>query len=168
MENGAWIALLRRIPPDQHANTMLTMLTGKELAVQTLIRFDKEFVIIRGRVAGSSDAGRIFFVPYSHIEYAGFQQLLNEEHLAAICGEGSVPLEAPAVEVSAPATETVRGPAKAGGTVPAEPCKSNGTVTPNGSGRLANRAPLPLKSELLERLRSRSNQGVSLRPPVEQ
>lgn len=78
MQNHAWAALLRHIPPEQQSQYMLVTRGGTEIAVQSLLRLEDEFAVVKGRLAGSQDAGRVFFVPYENIDYFGTQQPVKD------------------------------------------------------------------------------------------
>jgi hypothetical protein len=71
MQNSAWVALLRHLPPEQHNQFMLVTVGGTEIAVQSLLRIEQELVVVKGRLSGSQEAGRLFFIPYDHIDYFG-------------------------------------------------------------------------------------------------
>jgi hypothetical protein len=163
MQYGVWLNLFRRLPPEQHNNFMVVTTTGTEIAIQNILRIEEEWIIVRGRIAGSSDAGRVFYIPYGQIDFAGFQKALKEEEYDAIMGKGTsgafVSLNKPAATTLPDALETPPPSAPSGLT------QLGGTVAPDGRPRMGvNRPPIPLKSELLERLRSRSHQAVSNRP----
>jgi hypothetical protein len=169
MQNAAWMALWRRLPPDQHDNLVVTTVARTEIAIQNVLRIEQDFVVVRGRLAGSSDTGRVFFIPYTQIDYAGFQKSLREEEFALLFGEGEMATAVPE-PLSAP-------PAPSGPTTPLPPSKPSASSLTHGGthggthgdrARNGNRPPLPLKSELLERLRSRSHQGSTPRPPLEE
>jgi hypothetical protein len=78
MQNSSWVALLRHIPAEQHNQYTLTTTSGIEITLQALLRIEQEFVVLKGRLAGSQDAGRIFFVPYEHIDYFGTLQPMKD------------------------------------------------------------------------------------------
>src|SRR4051794_9451179 len=78
MQNSAWIALLRHIPIDQQGRFMLVTLSGTEVAIQSFLLIEQEFVTIKGRLSGSQDAGRVFFIPYAQIDYFGFSQQVKD------------------------------------------------------------------------------------------
>ena len=164
MQNAAWMALWRRLPPEQHDQLMVVTAIGTEIAIQNILRIEEDFVVIRGRLAGSSDVGRVFFVPYNQINYAGFQRAVKEDEFEALFG-GSEPQAAVEAAVREPASQP------AGTKTPLPPSKSaasqGSALTANDRPRHTNRPPLPLKSELLERLRSRSHQGAGQRPAEE-
>jgi hypothetical protein len=161
MQNAAWIKLWRRLPPEQHDNLMVMTAVGTEIAIQNILRIEEDFVVIRGRSQGSSDLGRVFFIPYSQINYAGFQKALKEEEFDALFGEatgaGTTPESAaPPPEPAAPAATSRLSSLTSG--------------TNSDRARSLNRPPLPLKPELLEKLRARvqSHQGTTPRPSPEE
>ena len=63
MQNAAWMDLWRKVPPDKHNLLMVMTAVGSEIAIQNVLRIEQDFVVIRGRLAGSSDTGRVFFIP---------------------------------------------------------------------------------------------------------
>jgi hypothetical protein len=146
---------------------MVVTAIGTEMAIQNILRIEEDFVVIRGRLAGSSDTGRVFFLPYSQINYAGFQKALKEDEFNALFGENEPPIAEAAAAVPEPAPVVL----PSGPTTPLPPSKSavspTGGLTATDRPRNSNRPPLPLKSQLLERLRSRSHQGASPRPAEE-
>jgi hypothetical protein len=167
MQYGVWLDLFRRLPPEHHNNFMVVTTVGTEIAIQNILRIEEEWLILRGRISGSSDAGRVFFVPYSQINFAGFQKALKEEEYDAIMGKenAAAPLTA-YKNVSTPLPEALTTPPPSS---PTGLTQSGGTVTPDGRPRVApTRPPIPLKSELLERLRSRSHQAVGNRPEADE
>lgn len=154
MHDAAWVKLLRHIPASEHSNLMLVTTSGREIAVQTLLRIDPQSLALRGRLAGSTDAGRVFFVPYAHIEYVGFQQPLKEAEFHELFGNlDSLPDAEPPAAPSAPSAALE----------PAEP-------TPNSAQPTPQRSPLAIKSVVLEKFRARShsNPGSQLRPPPDE
>jgi hypothetical protein len=151
MQDAAWVKLLRHIPASEHANLLLVTTSGREIAIQTLLRIDPQCLALRGRLAGSTDAGRIFFVPYSHIDYFGFQQALKEAEFHELFADlDSLP----------PAESTVAPPAPSSAPEPAEP------AAPASANPTPQRSPQTIKSVVLEkfRARSQSNPGSQLRP----
>src|SRR5947209_794025 len=84
MQNPAWVSLLRRIPPAQHQNLLVMTTIGVEVALQSMLRLDEEFLVIRGRLKGSTDTGRVFFIPYDQINYIGFQKPVKESVVEAV------------------------------------------------------------------------------------
>lgn len=143
MHDAAWVKLFRHIPASEHSNLLLVTTSGREIAIQCLLRIDPACLALRGRLAGSTDAGRIFFVPYSQIDYFGFQQALKEAEFHELFGS----LESLSSESPAAAPEATEPP------------------VPNATGPTPPRTPVALKSAVLEKFRSRSNThpGTQLR-----
>ncbi len=149
MHDAAWVKLLRHIPASEQSNLLLVTTSGREIAIQGLLRIDPECVALRGRLAGSTDAGRIFFVPYSQIDYFGFQQPLKEAEFHELFGSlESLSSEPPPTAPEPHAEPTLPAPAQ---------------LTPP-------RTPVAIKSVVLEKFRARSNTnpGTQLRPPLDE
>ena len=150
MHDAAWVKLLRYIPASEQANLVLVTTSGREIAIQSLLRIDPECVALRGRLAGSTDAGRIFFVPYSQIDYFGFQQPLKEAEFHELFGN----LEALSADPPSPsaAPETAEPP------------------PPTAAQPTPPRTPVAIKSAVLEKFRARSSShpGAQLRPPADE
>src|SRR5579883_797394 len=134
MHDAAWVKLLRHIPASEQSNLLLVTTSGREIAIQCLLRIDPECVALRGRLAGSTDAGRVFFVPYSQIDYFGFQQPLKEADFQQLFGN---------LDSLAAASPTDPEPVAPAPTTSAQP-------TPP-------RTPVAIKSVVLEKFRARSN-----------
>lgn len=154
MHSAAWVKLFRHIPAEEQSKLMLMTSSGTEIAIQALLRIDTECLALRGRVAGSTDAGRVFFVPYSHIDYFGFQQPLKESEfhelfssLEALGGSSASP--------PPPASVAAETPAPA----------SSPAITPLPGSR----HPGAIKSTVLEKFRSRvTSPGTQLRPSLDE
>ncbi len=151
MQTLAWEVLFQSIPEGQRNNLTIITRAGVEITVQCLLRIDPECVAIRGRLSGSQDAGRVFFIPYEQIDHVGFLREMKEvefhEHFAGL----SFP-----ARTSSPASEVVVEP-------PPEEAPAGEdalALTPINPGTApASRMNLPIKSEVLERFRSRSSPG---------
>jgi hypothetical protein len=159
MRGCVWAALLNCIPADQHNILMLVTRCGTEIAVQNILRVDNELLAIKGRLAGSQDTGRLYFVPLDNIDYFGFNRMVKDEEYAAIFGNFQPPPEvvaAPAAAQEQPASEPA--PAAPQQEALSEPPP----VTPV-------KPTLAIKSAVLERFRAR-NTGATLpgpKPPSE-
>jgi hypothetical protein len=153
MHNTAWVKLLRHIPASEQAKLMMVTTSGIEIAIQSFLRIDPECLALRGRLAGSTDGGRVFFVPYAHIDYVGFQQPLKESEFQELFGN----LEA--LGATLPSAAVAAPPPPTNPVAPVAPTQ----VTPS-------RNPSTIKSTVLEKFRSRSisNSGTQLRPPLDE
>jgi hypothetical protein len=163
MQNSVWTTLLRRLPPDLHDILTLVTTGGIDINVQDLLRIEADHLVIRGRLAGTTDMGRIFFIPYDQISYVGFQKEVAVAQVLAIYGEP------PAAEPAAPLSDTSIAAAS-----PSEPPAATSVPAPPPAGAMLHPEPakpgpqlnIPRKSRLLERLRARTNFGTNPRPPA--
>jgi hypothetical protein len=144
MQADVWKAILRRVPAAQIDNLMLMTAQGTEINAQALLRMEEDYLVLRGRLAGSNDGDRVFFVPYEHLDYIGFQRPLTGTQLQAVFGEG------PAVppEPSPP-------PEEPAATLPPEPAAAEASAAPAlpAPGPLTR---LPSRSKIIARLRLRT------------
>ncbi|HKI31500.1 MAG TPA: hypothetical protein VKA46_06505 [Gemmataceae bacterium] len=150
MQADVWKALLRRIPSEQIDNLMLMTTQGTEINIQTVLLMDEDFMLLRGRIAGSNDGGRIFILPYEHLDHAGFQRPLNDAQLQAVFG--IAPAEAaPPPAPPAPAEPLPAAPAQPQSLAPA-------AVAPPAQGTAAAGllARVPTRSKIIQRLRLRT------------
>ena len=152
MDNLAWVAILRHIPADK-LNGFTIILEGNiEITLQSLVRLDDEFAVVKGRLSGSQDAGRVFFFPYNRIINLGTLNPIKDEEYEAIFQTLTIPTSPPVVAGSPLlALPPMSAP---------EPVAANGHHTPNGSnGTPPNDSGLraSIRSEVLERFRSRPN-----------
>jgi hypothetical protein len=151
MHTAAWVKLLRHIPAEEQSKLMLVTSGGTEIAVQVILRIDPECLALRGRLAGSTDAGRVFFVPYARIDYLGFQQPLKESEFHELFAN---------LEIHGGAAQPAPAPAPAPAVT--DPATRSGTSPPS-------RNPGAIKSTVLEKFRSRvSSPGTQMRPPLDE
>src|SRR5262249_7599624 len=93
MHGPSWIALLRRIPIQYHDSLAFSLTTGGEIVVQSLLRLERDFVSLRGRLSGSQDSGRVLILPYSQIVSLALQRRITDTEANAIFEQ---PLDFPA------------------------------------------------------------------------
>ena len=89
--NQAWITLFWRIPADLHDTLALGLATGAEIVVQRIVKLEPDFMIIRGRLAGTQDTGRVVMVPYPQLTFVAIQRDLKDSEVEAIFGKGAPP-----------------------------------------------------------------------------
>jgi hypothetical protein len=155
MHDSAWMKLLRHIPASDQSKLMLVTSSGTEITIQCILRIDPECLALRGRLAGSTDSGRVFFVPYAHIDYFGFQQPLKEAEFHELFASlDELAAAAPAEPPPAPPAVALDS---------AAPPKPPANPTPP-------RGPSVIKSTVLEKFRARSisNPGTQNRPPLDE
>lgn len=101
MNNLDWIEMFRVIPPEQQGQIVIVLQNGTELTIDTFFRFEPHFLVARGRVAGTLEENRAFFIPYNQMLYYRLERSIKLEELEQIFG--GRPEQIPAVtEVIAP------------------------------------------------------------------
>jgi hypothetical protein len=153
MQGHGWIDLFKQIPSNLHDALGLGLSTGIEVVVQQLLRLDDDFMVLRGRTAGSNDGGRIMILPYGHLVSIAFNRRMMATEVEEIFGpsqfavaakpdsdegEAEGPVEQAAEPVPTPADK--KTPVPNGTKKPGEPQKISRTI-------------------LLARLRERLQQG---------
>jgi hypothetical protein len=142
MLGQSWKDVIAHIPPEARDGLGLVTASSVEINIQTVMRLEDEYMVIRGRLTGSLDAGRTFFVPYDQINCLIFQRFLKEQEVQAWFGAPAAPAEATATADGAPG-EAAAAEAEAAGQA-----LSTAAASPSG--------PLPGKAAILERLRKRT------------
>jgi hypothetical protein len=150
MRAELWKALLRRIPEQLVDNLALKTANGPEVNVQAILRLDDDIVILRGRIAGSNDTGRIFLLPYEHFDHIAFQRPLSDEQLQEAFGIAPAPPAVPAVPEPSP-TEAAPAPS-----AEPPPAATLSVAAPSPAPAAAVLARLPTKAEIIKRLRQRT------------
>jgi hypothetical protein len=89
MQSASWIALLRRIPANLHDGMILSLTTGSEVVVQRFVKLDADVAILRGRMAGTQDNGRLVILPYNNFIAINFTRRLSDEEVEAIFGKNT-------------------------------------------------------------------------------
>ena len=90
MQSEAWAELLRLIPPALRENLSLTTSTGAEIALQNIVRADRDYLVIRGRVTGTTDGHGLFIIPFDRLSHLSFPKSVNEaEVLRSFRANGS-------------------------------------------------------------------------------
>jgi hypothetical protein len=149
MQGASWINLFGRIPANLHDGLALALTTGNEVVVQCLIKLDPDYVILRGRLAGTQDSGRVVILPYSQLVSIAFNRHLTEPEVEAIFGQNAQPL----------AADPKLSPNGAAAAPPGEATDERKEKAPPVNGKSAAATPakpvLPSKAELLAKLRSR-------------
>jgi hypothetical protein len=110
--NQAWIAMFRRIPASLQDTLALGLTTGAEIVVQKIVKLEPDFMIIRGRLAGTQDAGRVVLIPYSQLTFVAVIRDLKDAEIEAIFGKGAPPALADLPPASAADVPTPEAPAE--------------------------------------------------------
>ena len=151
MDNLAWVAILQTIPADKLSQFTIVISGNIEITLQSVLRFDREFAVLKGRLSGSQDAGRVFFVPYCHMINLGTLYPIKDEEYEAIFGNLVIPGSVPTPQ-SAPAPILAPTP---------EPVAVNGSNGHHAAPQPDSGVRASMRSEVLERFRSRPNGPAS-------
>lgn len=118
--------MLRKIPEEDQNALVLVLQNGSEIAVDTMFRFEPNFLILRGRVGGTTDEGRAFFVPYDQMLYFRIERITVLAELRDMLGASTV-LAAALV----PETATLAAPVPEPPAPPAAPTVTDATANRN-------------------------------------
>ncbi len=153
MHNGGWEALLRHIPTEQQSKYMLVTVSGTEIAISGFLRIEKELVIVKGRLSGSQEQGRIFFVPYSQIDYFGTSQITKDSEFAEVFDSFHFPEP---VSAAAPNYAAAPPPSEP---EPAPSAKPSSFIGPTPPASTASGIRRIVRSQVLEKFRSMRSNG---------
>ena len=67
MQNAEWIALFRQLPKELHSQLVLVAQNRSDISVDTIFRLEPSFMVIRGRMGGTTETGLLFLFPYDQI-----------------------------------------------------------------------------------------------------
>ena len=84
MQNQEWIEMFRVLPSEMHNQIVLVLQNGSEVSIDTFFRFEPSFLVARGRVAGTLDEARAFFVPYQQMLYYRIERIMRLEEMEKI------------------------------------------------------------------------------------
>ena len=138
MRNVEWIEMLKLIPEEQQNTLALVLRGGSEIMVEMFHRYEPNFLVVRGRLGGTTDEGRAFFVPYDEMLYYRIERVVKLDDLKALCDPDGAAADAAATKVTAPV---------------APPTLSGSTAPPNLTPSTSDPATM-LRQNLLERIRA--------------
>ena len=82
--------MFRAIPEPEWGKIVLVLSNNSEVCVDSLIRFDSNYLVMRGRVGGTIEESRGFIVPYHQMVCLRLERAVKIEEMAAIFGEANV------------------------------------------------------------------------------
>jgi hypothetical protein len=87
MQSEEWIDLIRMFPEEQQNRLVLTTMTGVDLNIEVILRLESTYIVFRGRAAGQTDDGRVFFLPYRQIDYLQINREVKEAEIRKLYGD---------------------------------------------------------------------------------
>ena len=192
MQNTDWIELFHLIPPEQQNILVLTTMSGVDLNIDSILRTEPSVLVFRGRVQGSTDDGRVFFLPYRQIDFLQMNRFVRETEIQEMFSKAAPPAPEPEKPPERPSrvfgsasprgsaiySSTGEAPAAARG-APAPATRLSGSqlgrlqtsmLVPDGAAADSENsqpgdAPAPPRSSILERLRAQRNAVMPPQPP---
>ncbi len=158
MAQAGWVELLRSLPPSLVESAVLNTVSGAEIALHSVTSVESDYLILRGRLTGTTDDAGFFLIPFECVNYVGFPKASNEaafrEQLAQARTASATfvpaPISAPAALADTPSVASVLG-------APGPRIAAPAATPENGN------APVD-KAALLERLRARRPTPEAIRP----
>lgn len=147
MTNQDWINLFRNIPESEWSKTVVVLSNGAEISIDAFVRYDANFLIVRGRVGGTVEESRGFMVPYTQLVYTRLERTVKIEEMVDMFGEANTGITGvnPAKPKSTPT----------GAALPPTPIP--GTINPND--------PAAASRLLLEKMRA-NRAGILPKQPA--
>ena len=79
--------LIKRVPELDHPKLVFVLTVGVSVNLDLIARVVKNYVVVRGREAGSNDEGRGFFIPYETIAMIKLEKLVRINEFRAMYNE---------------------------------------------------------------------------------
>lgn len=79
--------ILSKMSPRDLTLSVITLRNGGMITIDSLIRSEEEYMIIRGREGGSTDEARGFFVPYDDVCYLKLDRVIKGNEILRMYGE---------------------------------------------------------------------------------
>jgi len=152
MQNAEWIALLRQIPKEIQSQLVLVAQNRTDISVESICRLDPTYMVIKGRIGGTTEAGLLFMFPYDQISTVYVGREMKEDEIETFL-QNMVP-------VNRLSTTSQQG-SSGGSKLPASATPA-GTAKPAAApvaaqARPSNDPSSIARNNLLERLRAARN-----------
>ena len=88
MTNADWIEMFQLLPEAEHSKLVIVLQTGAEISVDTLVKFERNFLVLRGRLSGTIEEARAFFVPFDQMLCLRLERMIRLEELQDMLPSG--------------------------------------------------------------------------------
>jgi hypothetical protein len=148
MQNAEWVTLFRQYPPEMHQQIVVMLNNRIEVSVETIFRIDPSFLLVRGRMSGTTDSGFLYTIPYSQMTAVYLVRQIKEEEVEKLFGSSGAnkPLTRSAMNTERP------------------PSQSDAQSTPVPAFGKPPEATAVARNNLLERLRAARQAATP--PPI--
>jgi hypothetical protein len=96
------LEILEKMPAEDLSKTILALRGGGGVTLDAVARTEDDYLIVRGREAGTNDEGRGFFIPYEEILFVKLDRMVSVYEVKTMYGEK---LAAPTSVFDAPAAD---------------------------------------------------------------
>ncbi len=79
--------VLERIPVLELTKTVLQLRFNSAITIDVICRKEEDYLVVRGREAGTNDEGRLFFVPYEDVLYVKIDKVYKTADVKRMYGE---------------------------------------------------------------------------------
>ena len=79
--------LIKRVPEFDHPKLVFVLTVGVSVNLDMIARVEKNYIVVRGREAGSNDEGRGFFIPFETIAMIKLEKLVRINEFRAMYNE---------------------------------------------------------------------------------
>jgi hypothetical protein len=79
--------VLEKIPAEDMTKTVLSLRGIAAITIDTILRKEDDYLVLRGREAGTNDDGRVFFIPYEDILFIKIDRIMKIEEVKRMYGE---------------------------------------------------------------------------------
>lgn len=87
MQRAALQDILGRVSASDATSIVITLNNGLFLSVDTIVRYEQDYLVMRGREGGTTDEGRAFFIPYDEIGFVKIDRMVKASELKRMYGE---------------------------------------------------------------------------------
>ncbi len=89
MQNADWVHIFRQIPADRHPHVVLVLNNRMEISVETFLRIEPAYLLVRGRMGGTTDGGLPYVVPFAQLSAFYLFREIKEDELETVFGSAS-------------------------------------------------------------------------------
>src|SRR5882724_6134840 len=84
MQNAEWISLFRQLPKELHSQLVLVAQNRTDISVDSIFRLEPTYMVIRGRLGGTTETGLLFLFPYDQISSVFVNREVKEDEAEAL------------------------------------------------------------------------------------
>jgi hypothetical protein len=82
-----WRKFFEDLPTSEHELAIVALANGDEVSIQRIMKYMDAFMVVRGRLGGTEDAGHVFCLPYDRIEFVFFSRIQPDQTVVEMFGD---------------------------------------------------------------------------------